>query len=724
MVDFLRRLKQRKIVQWAIAYVAFAFALIQVLDVVTQRFGWPDRVEKLIIVALAIGFFVVLVLAWYHGERGAQRVSGPELLLIALVLAVGGVVVWHFGQPGSSAVATNVAASAGGTRAASAAAASGKAPTVASTNPGSAGTRSIAVAVSPIAAQPIPAKSIAVLPFENLSTDKNNAYFADGIQDLILTKLADIGDLKVISRTSTESYGSHPGNLSTIGQQLGVATILEGSVQKAGKQVLINVQLIDAKTDSHIWAQSYTRTLTNIFGVEGEVAGKVAATLNAKLTAQEAAAVARIPTTNPQAYTSYLKGQYEFDQFFNGDNDREHLPRAARFFKQAVANDSHFALAYAWLSTAQSAMLLNGWKSDRSVQHAMQANARKAVSLQPDLVQARAAVGWATFVADPAHSDEAIRQLKASVRLAPGGSFVYAELAQVYASRGDWKLATEAFRKVLRLDPHNAFAIQWLGYIDEFLRHYAASRQMFARCLAITPSNVACRSGLGGVDIMLGQTRRARMQLEQLPDKWPYKYFGIARIWALERDYTHALKAVKQAPEATPGKQLNDNIGLRALLIGQMSVAAGDTTVGQAALARGHARVLEALKVHPHASNLYGTVARFEMAMGNRDAALRAIDKGIALAPGTFDALTNVASFTKLRAEVLAHFSDAKDATDILRKLFNSKDAGAEISVPLLKLDPVWDPIRHNPAFQALLKKYANTVPVPVSTTLSGAGHG
>ncbi|MGH8115262.1 MAG: hypothetical protein ACREPS_09465, partial [Rhodanobacteraceae bacterium] len=251
MNEFLARLKQHKLVQWALVYIAAAFSLIQVVDVVVQRFGWADLAEKLIILALVVGFFVALVLAWYHGERGAQRVSGPELLLIALVLAVGGGLLWHFGRAGSAAGVAQIATSPNVAANATATVSRSPATTIATSSSASSAQVTSGVAALPPTSQPIPAKSIAVLPFENLSTDKGNAYFADGMQDLILTKLADIGDLKVISRTSTESYGSHPVNLKQIAQQLGVAAILEGSVQKAGDQVLINVQLIDADTDSH-----------------------------------------------------------------------------------------------------------------------------------------------------------------------------------------------------------------------------------------------------------------------------------------------------------------------------------------------------------------------------------------------------------------------------------------------------------------------------------------
>src|SRR6185437_11259306 len=195
----LTRLKQRKLVQWALAYLAAAFALLQLVDIVAQRFGWPDQIEKLLILALAIGFLVALVIAWYHGERGAQKVSGTEIVILALLLAIGGGLLWRFERPASAMRSPDVAGS----------------PDAAQRNPGSATPDSVAgatssglraVSATAAAAIPIPAKSIAVLPFENLSEDKGNAYFADGMQDLILTKLADIGDLKVISRTSTAKY--------------------------------------------------------------------------------------------------------------------------------------------------------------------------------------------------------------------------------------------------------------------------------------------------------------------------------------------------------------------------------------------------------------------------------------------------------------------------------------------------------------------------------------
>ncbi|HXS73843.1 MAG TPA: tetratricopeptide repeat protein, partial [Rhodanobacteraceae bacterium] len=403
----LTRLRQRKLVQWSLAYVAAAFALIQVLDVVAQRFAWPDQLERVLILALAVGFLVVLVLAWYHGERGAQKVSGTEIMILALLLAIGGGLLWRFER---ATPAT------GSVRAASS-------TDAAQRNPGA------TPAAIPIAA--IPAKSIAVLPFENLSEDKGNAYFADGMQDLILTKLADIGDLKVISRTSTAKYESHPDNLKVIAQQLGVATILEGSVQKAGDQVLINVQLIDAHTDSHIWADSYTRTLDNIFGVEGEVAQKIADALKARLSPVESAQLAALPTTNQAAYDLFLRAEYQAHKG-NLNYGTAEFHAAIPLYRQAIQKDPNFALAYAQLSLAESGVVWFGSGEDdvKPLVADSLAQAEKALALQPRLVAGYLALGY-----------------------------------NAYWGRQDYPAALKAFAAALKLRPNDADALAATGYV-------------------------------------------------------------------------------------------------------------------------------------------------------------------------------------------------------------------------------------------------------------------
>src|SRR4029450_5075855 len=235
MNEFFQRLKQSKLVQWAIAYVAAAFALLQGIDIVAQQFGWPEGGRRGITLGLIGGFFVTLALAWYHGERGAQRVTGTELLIIGLVLALGGGFLWRF---------------------ATARSADSKTATVPNES------RSV-----------IDEKSIAVLPFENLSEEKQNEYFADGVQDQILTDLSQIADLKVVSRTSVMQYKSGVArNLRKIGEELGVAHVVEGSVQRAANKVRVSAQLIDARNDAHLWAQTYDRDVADVFAIQSEIA--------------------------------------------------------------------------------------------------------------------------------------------------------------------------------------------------------------------------------------------------------------------------------------------------------------------------------------------------------------------------------------------------------------------------------------------------------------------
>src|SRR5215813_10208463 len=315
MNEFLQRLKQRKLVQWAIAYVAASFALLQGIDIVGQQFDWPEGVRRGITVALIVGFFVTLVLAWYHGERGAQRVSGTELLIIGLVLALGGGFLWRF------------------------AAASRTPDHKAATVPNE--SKSI-----------ISAKSIAILPFENLSEEKANAYFAAGIQNEILTRLATVRDLKVISPSRCAKYQSKPDNLKSVAQELGVSTILEGAVQKAGDKVRVNVQLIDARADTHLWGKSYDHDLKDVLGVESEVSQEIADALQANLSPSESHALASVGTHDTEAYDLFLRGEYELHQA-ESSLAADAFDRADAFYQQALARDSNFAEAAAELARSR-----------------------------------------------------------------------------------------------------------------------------------------------------------------------------------------------------------------------------------------------------------------------------------------------------------------------------------------------------------------------------------
>jgi TolB-like protein/Flp pilus assembly protein TadD len=550
---FWQELKRRHVYRVAVAYAVVGWLLVQIVTQVFPVFHLPDWIDQAVVLLILVGFPIALVLAWAFDAtpRGVVRTgASPDgtgesptrsrhagiavgLLGVSIAVIAGGV-YWHFGRAGAHARVRTLAA-----------AAAVSAPTASGAVPATSGAASSGN-VAPIVAQPIPAKSIAVLPFENLSIDKGNAYFADGMQDLILTKLADIGDLKVISRTSTEKYKSHPDDLRTIGQQLGVAAILEGSVQKAGNDVLINVQLIDAKTDGHVWAQSYQRTLHNIFGVEGEVAQKVADALKAKLTAEETAAVARIPTTNAQAYTLYLKARYLMDQLFTvyGAAQTALAEKAAPDLEQAITLDPKFAAAYAELARVELVLANSGLKVTK--QTAM-THARKALALQSDLASGHAILG--TLLWQKGDFTEGMQEMQEAARLAPNDANIAYGLVGAYMSMGAWQQADAAARKAVSLNPRSGVNYDTAAYVNVLLRRYPDARQMLERGLAVDPDDMRLHLHLGGLLELLGDLAGARAQYAQLPED-PYfdRFARLSVAWRRSRNCTEGLKAARQMP--------------------------------------------------------------------------------------------------------------------------------------------------------------------------------
>src|SRR5712671_2728595 len=319
----------------------------------------------------------------------------------------------------------------------------------------------------PPAGSAIPEKSIAVLPFQNLSDDKSNAYFAEGIQDEILTRLSKIADLKVISRSSTQKYKSAPDNLREVGQQLGVANLLEGSVQKSGNAVHINVQLIKAATDEHVWAESYNRELQNIFGVEGEVAGKIAEALDAKLSGAEEKALAVKPTSNVAAYDAYLQGRSIEATRFDIPGEQQ----VASDYARAVQLDPNFALAWARLAIVRSFLYFNTIDRETNSPAAIKEAVDRAMALQPELGEAWLAQGRYRYTVLHDYLG-ALRAYGEAEKRLPNSADVFGDMAYVERRMGRWDAAVSHFRKAILLDPRNfqlpIFAGETLGYLRNF----------------------------------------------------------------------------------------------------------------------------------------------------------------------------------------------------------------------------------------------------------------
>ncbi|HWY23786.1 MAG TPA: hypothetical protein VNX47_02640, partial [Nevskia sp.] len=313
MHEFFEHLQQRKLVQWALAYTAAAFALIQVLDIVAQRFGWPEYSVRFVIIALAVGFFVTLVLAWYHGERGAQRVTGIELLILAMLLTIGGAVVWRLAPTAAEQQATTA--------------------------------QTVATQIASVSNAQADGKSIAVLPFTDLSPGHDQEYFSDGMSEEILNALAQVRDLKVAGRTSSFYYKGRNEDLRTVGKALGVANILEGSVRRQGNKVRITAQLIQVSDDTHLWSHDYDGDLSDVFQLQDDIARAITDQLKVVLTGEQKARLVQVGTADTEAYNLYLQAADALNH-----RDYKRMGDSIGWLEQAIRLDPNFAQAHARLA--------------------------------------------------------------------------------------------------------------------------------------------------------------------------------------------------------------------------------------------------------------------------------------------------------------------------------------------------------------------------------------
>jgi TolB-like protein len=676
MNEFLQRLKERKLVQWTVAYVAAAFALLQGMDVVAQRFGWPEQTMRYVIIALSVGLFVTLVLAWYHGERGAQRVTGTELLILALLLAIGGGFLWRFASASREPAVTSAAG------AATPAAATSSDPAIAT-----------------------PKKSIAVLPFENLSDDKANEYFASGMHDMILTKLAAIGDLKVISRTSTERYASRPDDLKTIARQLGVATILEGSVQKSDNSVLINVQLIDAANDNHLWAEAYPRTLDNIFGVEGEVAQKVADALKAKLTPTESASVASVPTHNPEAYDLYLRANANLRRGAEASAlVPKVIPLAIELYQEALAKDPGFALAAA--EQAHAHMIMYWFAPDHTAERlaSAKAAAEQALSLQPELSAARFALGlyWYFGYRDYA---QALQQLELARKAAPNDAQIEQYFAAIDRRQGRWDDAIATFQRATTLDPRSGLLFDQLATTYACVRRYADADRAFARATAVARDpieeqiNQAFNSVLWKAD--LGPLRSALGSLTPGSDDYVVNATLVYLLAWWARDYAAAIATAEN--DSAENWNYSPNVTLPRLLILAMAYdAAGNAAKARPLYTAVRTQMQAASAQRGDDPDLHLALGLAAAGLGLRDEATREGRIATGLMPVSRDHFSGPGYLAWL-AQLYERVGDNNQAIDTLRQVLALPFSGMAISPVLLKLDPVWDPLRKDARFQKLI---------------------
>jgi len=513
--NFLAELKRRNVYKVAVAYAVVGWLVIQVSSTVLPTFHAPEWVVQTLVVLVAIGFPIALVIAWAFEltPEGLKRAEDVDLAMkrrpkshawiyvvaVGAVLSIGLFMLGRYGfrEKNSSTVE-------------------------------------------------LPAKSIAVLPFDNLSEDKSNAYFAEGVQDEILTRLAKVADLKVISRTSTQHFKSAPDNLPQIAKQLGVMNILEGSVQKANDQVRVNVQLINALTDAHLWAETFDRKLTDIFAVESEIAKTIADTLQAKLTGSEKTAMSKKPTANPEAYELYLKGRFFWNKRTSAD-----LRKAVDYFNQAIAKDSNYALAYAGLADAFAMYPDYGVEAPADAYPRAKSAAMKALELDNTLGQPHAALGlvYANFEHDFAKSigeferaaqldpnyatahqwintgleptgqfDRSIAETKHAIELDPLSLIINADLAYSYFNARRFDDALAQSQKTLEIDPSFHVARGYLGLALQFKGQLAETIPEF-RTAAASNDEPFSQALLGQALARAGMRDEAQRILSRLEER-------------------------------------------------------------------------------------------------------------------------------------------------------------------------------------------------------------
>lgn len=692
----IARLKQHHLYGVMVAYAVVVGFLIQLLARVLPYYGW-ERAVPVAITILLLGFPVALVLAWLlirPREASSRSIAWQHRH-------------WKLGVLFSSAVIALVAVS--GFYALQFSRAHMRLLQAQTTSSNQA---SATAAATPLSAAVIPAKSIAVLPFENLSDDKQNEYFVSGMQGLILTKLVGIGELKVIARTSTARYASHPDDIRAVGRELGVATILEGSVQKQGNIVLIDVRLIDARNAAHLWAQSYERRLDHIFGVEGEVAEQVASALLARLSTGESARLAEVPTSNEEAYDLFLHAEYlarQGDLHFR----RSDLEAALPLYRQAIARDPNFALAYARLSYAEGAIVWYGSGEDDPERILAEGlvHARRALALQPQLVAGQLALGSLYLFG---HEDypRAIAAFTAALKLRPGDAEALALLGLTLRRQGRLDAALAKLQQTIALDPGNAVVATWLADTYATVGRDAEAERYYRRALSLEPGNGPAKVGYSVLVLARSGDLTRALNLAQgnseLERSWQLQ------LLTLQRRYPEALALREAIPDAID--TLAYQSGPKALVLANLYRLMGDNAragpLYVQALPQARARLARLAYSPMKSSFVWGHIAAAELGLGRTAEALASIRKSQVLAARSGNRFFGP-WLSELNAALYAQASRPDLAVPLLAQAL-ATPGGRFYPPVMLWLDPAWDPIRKDPHFQVLLTQYAQYKPAVI----------
>ncbi len=661
MSGFFEELQRRKVYRVAAAYIIAAGFIIQIGSAVLPAWELPNWTLRLVIVLLLVGFPVALILAWAYDvtPQGIQATPAPSgthrgrnvIALTAIGLAISAVAGFFLFSRASG--------------------------------------RSVD-------------KSIAVLPFQSLSDEKENAYFADGMQDDILTNLSKIGDLKVISRMSVMSYrGDAVRNAREIGKALGVATLLEGSVRRAGNRVRVSVQLINANNDEHIWAEDYDRDLTDVFAIQTDLAQKIASALQAKLSPNEKARLDQRPTQNPDAYLLFVQAH---DYANRPDMFRDTSLKAEQLFEQATKLDPNFAAAFAGLSMVESWMY-HSFDPLPARREKARTAANEALRLQPDLPEAHLALGFSYYYGDRDY-ERALAEFEIAKRGLPNEAQAYMAIGAIQRRQGRWVESTANLEKAAELDPKNSSVLLNLGFNYMATRNFEAADKIFDRGIEAAPESFGSRALKSALAIRWkGDFSVAEKELASVPpgvDPQGLVTLGRAEVLTLQRKFKEALQVIQQFRGETLLVGVS-TICPKASLEGTLYLFLDDKVDAHSAFERARIIAERLVRESPDDAARHGQLGLILAGLGQKDAAIAEGKRAVELLPESQDAFDGP-EVTAVLAQIYAWTGESDEAFRLLDHLLVVPNG---ITVHYLKLDPVWDPLRKDPRFQVLIDKYA-----------------
>jgi TolB-like protein/Flp pilus assembly protein TadD len=664
---FLQRVKERAILPWALVYLAGAWVVLQVVGFASNRLLWSPLIQPSVALLAVVGFFITVVVAWFHGERGRQRVQTAEVLIIATVLVVAGGALTLI--PAGDQVSTE-----------------------GSEEPG------------PPTPVTDPRPSVAALPWVNRSGKEEDAYFTDGIHDEIVTQLTKISGLRVISRQSVVQFRDSPMTTAEIAADLGVTYILQGGLLRGEDSVRLNVQLIDARTDENAWATSYRRplSLANLLSIQAEIAQAIADTLRATVTPREQEELERVGTDNLEAYDFFLRGR----SYHTRPGYREADLRAAEgLYERAIFLDPAFALAYASLSRVHGSMFWERFDQSQERWEAQREAAEEAIRLQPDLPQAHSAIAWMHYVRGD--FQRALEEYEAAKGGLPNDAEIIARIGYTHRRLGNWTQVYSAFEEATQLSPRNPTLFYDLGgHSFAFTRRYADAVHAYDRASALAPDLYDAAIKKGEIYVhWRGQLDTLRAVVTGLPKELHLPEIDLARVslalW--DRDADGLLEIL----EETPALVFETQVAYlpKSIYAGWAHQLRGDDSAALAAFDSARALLEPLVDERPNDERILLSLGFAYAGLGRQADAETSATSAVRLRQEAGDALSRARTIGNA-SRVLAQARLTDGALDYLVNVLANPSS---MSVHTLRLDPLFDPIRSHPGFRALIEEYQDT---------------